>query len=141
MRKADVGKSHGLLGFTSTTYVTDPITTIGTTRSVEFPANGFAVADLPPEARFTCKGVDDAATADNNITMHNQAGTSSYTQAVLYGNAQFNDGRTYTSTPVSSNPASPALSCTCCPCRSRPLPTGASSPARCCPRPRRGSAG
>ena len=108
MRKADVGKSHGLLGFTSTTYVTDPITTIGTTRSVEFPANGFAVADLPPEARFTCKGVDDAATADNNITMHNQAGTSSYTQAVLYGNAQFNDGRTYTSTPVSSNPASPA---------------------------------
>ena len=108
MRKSDVGKSHGLLGFSSATYVTDPITTIGTTRSVEFPANGFAVADLPAEAVFSCAGTAASSDDGANIDMKNQAGNSSYTEAVLYSNAQFNDSRNFTDSAVPSNAASPA---------------------------------
>lgn len=92
MKKSIVGKTHGLLAGPSTTYSGR---TIGETKSEEFSANGFSVADLPASAIFNVHGSAIAGGVDTDgnqvqYTMTTLAGGDVYTSATLYNQSFFN---------------------------------------------------
>jgi hypothetical protein len=94
MKKAEVGKSHGLLALPSTTFSAGG-GTIGESRSTENAPNGFSVADLPAAAAFGVEGtaILNGIDGDGNqvqFLMRTLADTSPYTSATLYSGATFN---------------------------------------------------
>ena len=94
MKKAEVGKSHGLLALPSTTFSSGG-GTIGESRSTEHAPNGFSVADLPTEAVFGVEGaaISGGIDADGNqvqFLMKTLADEHPYTSATLYSGDTFN---------------------------------------------------
>jgi len=90
MKKAEVGKSHGLLASSSTLGGT-----IGQSKSNEHAPNGFQVADLPTSAIFGVQGTAIAGGVDANgdqvqFLMKTIAGADVYTSATLYSGSSFN---------------------------------------------------
>ena len=101
MRKSENGKAHGLLAATSTTLGAGgdvvPGTTIGQTTSHEFKGNGFAVADLPAQAKFNVIGNSVDATNDeaNVVAMRIADDAVSASTDFVYSGAELLDENSF----------------------------------------------